>query len=77
MEVEIKNNVEEFEFEDLVGGDIFVYNNRVFMRLTDEIFDSDSRRRYNAVNLETGEPMFFTADVKVIDPYDYTFKVEL
>lgn len=77
MEVEIKNNVEEFEFEDLVGGDIFVYDNRVFMRLTDEIFDSGSRRRYNAVNLETGEPMFFTADVKVIDPYDYTFEVEL
>ena len=77
MEVEIKNNVEEFEFKDLVGGDIFVYDNRVFMRLTDEIFGSGSRMRYNAVNLETGEPMFFTADVKVIDPYDYTFTVEL
>lgn len=77
MEVEIKNNVEEFEFEDLVGGDIFVYDNRVFIRLTDEIFDSGSRRRYNAVNLETGELTFFTADVNIIDPYDYTFTVEL
>ena len=77
MEVEIKNNVEEFEFEDLVGGDIFVYDNEVFMMLTDEIFDSGSRTRYNAVNLETGEPMFFAAGVKVIDPCDYTFTVEL
>ena len=77
MVVEIKNNVEEFEFEDLVGGDIFVYDNQVFIMLTDEISDSDSRRRYNAVNLETGEPMFFTSDVKVIDPYYYTFTIEL
>lgn len=77
MLVEIKNNVEEFEFEDLRGGDIFVYDNEVFIILTEEISDSDSRRRYNAVNLETGEPMFFTADVKVIDPYDYTLTVEL
>ena len=77
MVVEIKNNVEEFDLEDLVGGDIFVYDNQVFIMLTDEISDSDSRRRYNAVNLETGEPMFFTAGVKIIDPYDYTFTVEL
>ena len=77
MLVEIKNNVEEFEFKDLRGGDIFVYDNQVFIMLADEISDSDSRRRYNAVNLGTGEPIFFTEDVKIIDPYNYTFTVEL
>ena len=77
MVVEIKNNVEEFEPEDLVGGDIFVYDNQVFIMLTDEISDSDSRRRYNAVNLETGEPTYFSPNTKVICPNDYDLTVEL
>ena len=77
MNVDIKNNAKELLFEDFACGDIFVYNNEVFIILTDEIFDSGPRSIYNAVNLETGEPMFFTADVKIIDPYDYTFTVEL
>ena len=77
MFVEIQNNVEEMHFEDFSGGDLFVYNNETFVVLTDEIFDSGPRSRYNAVNLETGEPTFFTSNIKVICPNDYTLTVEL
>ena len=77
MVVEIQNNVEEMRFEDFSGGDLFVYNNETFMVLTDEIFDSGPRSRYNAVNLETGEPAFFTSTTKVVCPADYTLTVEL
>ena len=77
MFVEIQNSVEELPFEDFSGGDLFVYNNETFMVLTDEIFDSGPRSRYNAVNLETGEPAFFTSNIKVICPNNYTLTVEL
>ena len=77
MFVEIQNSVEELNFEDFSGGDLFVYNNETFMVLTDEIFDSGPRSRYNAVNLETGEPTFFTSNTKVICPNNYTLTVEL
>lgn len=77
MNVEIKNNTEQLYFEDFSGGDLFVYNDETFMVLTDEIFDSGPRSRYNAVNLETGEPTFFTSNTKVVCPVDYTLTVEL
>ena len=77
MVVEIQNCIKEMPFEDFVGGDIFVYNNETFVVLTDEIFDSGPRSRYNAVNLETGEPTFFTSSTKVVCPADYTLTVEL
>ena len=77
MVVEIQNRIEEMPFEDFAGGDIFVYNNETFIVLTDEIFDSGPRSRYNAVNLETGEPTFFTSNTKVVCPADYTLTVEL
>ena len=77
MVVEIQNRIEEMPFVDFAGGDIFVYNNETFVVLTDEIFDSGPRSRYNAVNLETGEPTFFTSNTKVVCPADYTLTVEL
>lgn len=77
MVVEIQNSVENLPFGDFSGGDLFVYNNEVFMVLTDEIFDSGPRSRYNAVNLETGEPTFFTSNTTVVCPNDYTLTVEL
>lgn len=77
MFVEIQNNVEEMPFGDFSGGDLFVSGNETFMVLTDEIFDSGPRSRYNAVNLETGEPTFFTSTTKVVCPTDYTLSVEL
>ena len=60
MFVEIKNNVDEMNFEDFSGGDLIYCGNETFMVLTDEIFDSGPRSTYNAVNLETGEPVYFT-----------------
>jgi hypothetical protein len=66
MIVEIRSSKEEKLIGNLWDGDIFVYNNETFMTLTDEIFDSGSRTRYNAVNLETGEPAFFSANTKVV-----------
>ena len=77
MVVEIQNRIEEMPFEDFAGGDIFVYNNETFVVLTDEIFDSGPRSRYNAVNLETGEPVYFASNHKVICPNNYTLTVEL
>ena len=75
MFVEIKNSVEEKRFEDFSGGDLFVCDNGTFMVLTDEIFSS--RTNYNAVNLETGEPVYFASYHKVISPNNYTLTVEL
>ena len=77
MFVEIQSNVEEMCFEDFSGGDLFVCGNETFMVLTDEIFDSGPRSRYNAVNLETGEPVYFASNHKVICPNDYTLTIEL
>lgn len=77
MFVEIKNNVDEMNFEDFSGGDLIYCGNETFIVLTDEIFDSCSRSRYNAVNLETGEPVYFTPKHKVICPNDYTLTIEL
>ena len=77
MFVEIKNNGEEMRFEDFSGGDLFVCDNETFMVLTDEIFNSGSRSNYNAVNLETGEPVYFASHHKVISPDNYTLTVEL
>lgn len=77
MYVEIQNSVEELPFEDFSGGDLFVYNNETFMVLSDEIFDSGSRSRYNAINLEMGEPTFFTSNTKVVCPSEYTLTVKL
>lgn len=77
MVVEIQNSVEELNFEEFSGGDLFIHNNETFMVLSDEIFDSGPRSRYNAVNLETGEPTFFTSTTKVVCPADYTLSVEL
>lgn len=77
MYVEIQSNVEEERFENFSGGDLFVCDNETFMVLTDEIFNSGSRSSYNAVNLETGEPVYFSSSHKVISPDNYTFTVEL
>ena len=78
MLVEIKNSVEEMCFEDFASGDVFLNRGEeTFMVLSDEIFDSGSRSRYNAVNLETGEPAYFASNEKVICPNDYTLTVEL
>lgn len=77
MVVEIQNRIEEMPFGDFAGGDIFIHNNETFIVLTDEIFDSGPRSRYNAVNLETGEPVYFASNHKVICPNNYTLTVEL
>lgn len=77
MNVDIKNNAKELLFENFACGDIFVYDNETFMVLSDEIFDSCSRVRYNAVNLETGEPTYFSPNTKVICPNNYDLTVEL
>lgn len=77
MFVEIKNNVDGMNFEDFSCGDLIYYENKVFIILTDEIFDSGPRARYNAVELETGEPVYFTPKQKVICPKDYTLTIEL
>ena len=77
MFIEIKDGAKKMCFEEFSGGDIFIYNNETFMVLTDEIFDSGPRSRYNAVNLETGEPVYFASNHKVICPNDYTLTIEL
>ena len=78
MLIEFKNSVEEHFFEDFLGGEVFLNRGEeTFIVLSEEIFDSGSRARYNAVNLETGEPAYFAANEKVICPNDYTLTVEL
>ena len=77
MYVEIKNNADETNFENFSGGDLICCGNETFIVLTDEIFDSGPRQTFNAVNLETGEPVFFSAKDTVICPKDYTLTVEL
>ena len=69
--------VDEMNFEDFSSGDLIYCGNKTFMVLSDEIFDSGSRSKYNAVNLETGEPVYFSPKHKVISPNDYTLTVEL
>lgn len=77
MYVEIKDGAKKMCFEEFSGGDIFVYDNEAFIVLTDEIFDSGPRSTYNAVNLETGEPVHFTSKQRVTCPNDHTLTVEL
>lgn len=77
MFVEIRNNVDEMNFEDFSGGDLIYCGNTAFMVLSDEIHNSVTREKFNAVNLDTGEPVFFSPNQKVICPSDYTLTVEL
>ena len=77
MFIEVKNNVDEMNFEDFAGGDLVYCDNTAFIVLTDEIYDTRTRESFNAVNLDTGEPVFFSSNQKVICPSDYTLTVEL
>ena len=77
MNVEVKNSKKELLIENLWDGDVFIYNNETFITLTDELFGLDSKSKYNAVNLNTGEPEFFAPDTKVIHPNHSTLTVEL
>lgn len=77
MNVEIKNSKKELLIENLWDGDVFIYNNETFITLTDELFGLDSKSKYNAINLKTGEPEFFASDTKVICPNHSTLTIEL
>ena len=77
MYVEINHNVDEMNFEDFSGGDLIYCGDETIIVLTDEIHNSNSNETFNAVNIETGEPVFFSARHKVIRPNDYTLTVEL
>ena len=76
MNVEFKNSKKEVLIENLWDGDLFVYNDEPFITLTDELLCSDSESKYNAVNLRTGEPEFFTSNTKVICPIHSTITIE-
>lgn len=77
MFVEIKNNVDETNFGNFSGGDLIYCENETFMVFAGEIYNSSSNEAFNAINIETGEPVFFSENHKVICPRDYTLTVEL
>ena len=77
MFVEVRNNVDEMNFDDFSGGDLIYCDNTAFIVLTDEIYNSSTRETFNAVNLETGEPVHFSSNQKVICPNDYTLTIDL
>ena len=77
MFVEIRNNVNEEVFEDFSGGDLICSENEAFIVLNKEIHNSSTRQVFNAVNLETGEPVYFTPKNKIIFPNYHTLTVEL
>lgn len=77
MFVEVNHNVDEMNFECFTGGDLIYCGNETFIVLNTEINNSGTRQVFNAVNIETGEPVFFTPKHKVISPSDYTLTVDL
>ena len=77
MFVEVNHNVDEMNFENFTGGDLIYCGNETFIVLADEIFNSSTRETFNAVNIETGELVFFSPKHKVICPSDYTLTVDL
>ncbi len=77
MFVEIRNNVDEMNLEDFAGGDLVYCDNTAFMVLSDEIYNSVTREKFNVVSLDTGEPVYLNPLQKVICPSEYTLIIEL
>ncbi len=61
MYVNIRRSVDCVSFQEVAGGDLFVYEGAVYIKLK-------VKNPYNAVNLETGWSMSFDPNAPVVVP---------
>lgn len=78
--VNIANSVSNCEFDDLGSGDIFIVDDRAYIKL--DVCESyvkaeDTRQDINAVDLETGEGVCFLYKERVIYPNNANINIDL
>ena len=78
--VNIANNVSNCEFDDLGSGDIFIVDDRAYIKLDvceTYVKAEDTRQDINAVDLETGEGVYFLYKDRVIYPNNADINIDL
>lgn len=78
--VNIANKVSNCEFDDLGSGDIFIVDDRAYIKLDvceTYVKAEDTRQDINAVNLETGEGVCFLYKDRVIYPNNANINIDL
>lgn len=75
--MKVKRNVDDLkDFKDVLRGAIFEYETGLYMKVFDPLRNSKETEMVNAVDIETGELLFFHEDdgVKVIKDYQFEIK---
>lgn len=75
--MKITRNVDDLkDFKDVSRGAIFEYNMGLYMKVSDPLRNTRETEIVNAVDIETGELLFFHDDdgVKVINNYKFEIK---
>ena len=78
--VNIKNDVNNCWFDDLGSGDIFIYDNKAYIKLDcceEYVKAKDTRQDINAVNLENGECVCIAYDDRVIYPNEAQINIDI
>ena len=78
MQITIKHEViNETYFEDVAFGEVFYYQGEIWMKVPTLVVEADDDAdEVNAIELNTGEPNYFTCTTKVILPKNIEFVFE-
>lgn len=75
--MKVTRNVDDLkDFKDVPRGAIFEYDMGLYMKVSDPLRNTRETEIVNAVDIETGELLFFNEDdgVKVIKDYKFEIK---
>lgn len=75
--MKVTRNVDDLkDFKDVPRGAIFGYDMGLYMKVSDPLRNTRETEIVNAVDIETGELLFFNEDdgVKVIKDYKFEIK---
>lgn len=75
--MKVTRNVDDLkDFKDVSRGAIFGYDMGLYMKVSDPLRNTRETEIVNAVDIETGELLFFNEDdgVKVIKDYKFEIK---
>lgn len=76
--MKVTRNVDDLkDFKEVPRGAIFEYQTGLYMKVFDPLRNSKENEMVNAVDVETGELLFFHEDdgVRVIKDYDFKIKI--
>lgn len=75
--MKITRNVDDLkDFKDVSRGTIFEYQTGLYMKVFDPLRNSRENEMVNAVDIETGELLYFHEDDRVKTIKDYKFEIK-